>query len=205
MESTGLGEHTMFPLMGLVMAAVGALVGVNIGRGGGWFFDAAVGAFIGIAIAELTRVRGRLLTLEEDVAKLRAMLKRRDTGASSIPTLTDTLEPAADLAPPLVQMSAAAPAPIEHAAPIKHAVPIEHAAPTARAAPIAPAAPTASGWTGLWRDLGMKLDESDFPLLNLMRRFFLGGNTLIRAGVIVLFFGGGFFIALRGRAYTGAD
>ena len=71
----------MFPVMRLVFAAVGAFVGVNIGPGGGWFFSALVGACIGFGIAEFTLVRGRILSLEEEVARLGASLKRRDTEA----------------------------------------------------------------------------------------------------------------------------
>src|SRR5882672_6744603 len=74
-ESAGAesdGECAMFPVMRLVFAAVGALLGAGI---------ALVGACIGFAIAEFTRVRGRILSLEEEVAKLRAIIRRRDTEA----------------------------------------------------------------------------------------------------------------------------
>src|SRR5882672_672777 len=83
-ESAGAesdGECAMFPVMRLVFAAVGALLGAGIAPIGGWFFAALVGACIGFAIAEFTRVRGRILSLEEEVAKLRAIIRRRDTEA----------------------------------------------------------------------------------------------------------------------------
>jgi hypothetical protein len=67
--------------MRLVFAGLGALLGANIPSIGGWFFAALVGACIGYAIAEFTLVRGRILTLEEEVAKLRANLRRRDAQA----------------------------------------------------------------------------------------------------------------------------
>jgi len=71
----------MVPVTRLGFAAAGALVGAKIGPGGGWFFAALVGACIGFAIAEFTLVRGRILSLEEEVARLRASLERRDTEA----------------------------------------------------------------------------------------------------------------------------
>src|SRR4030081_1777604 len=60
-----MGENRMFPAIRVIFAAVGAIVGANMGPGGRWFFDALVGAFIGFAIAEFTTVRGRILSLEQ--------------------------------------------------------------------------------------------------------------------------------------------
>ena len=65
----------MVPVTRLGFAAAGALVGAKIGPGGGWFFAALVGACIGFAIAEFTLVRGRILSLEEEIAAIKTKLK----------------------------------------------------------------------------------------------------------------------------------
>jgi uncharacterized membrane protein len=154
----------MFPAIRVIFAAVGAIVGANIGLGGGWFFAALVGAFIGFAIAEFTAVRGRILTLEQELAKLRATLKRRDSDASS------SSRPAASPTPaPFVS---------------------------------SPAVPPLSALEELRRDerplaersSAEPLRKSNTPILNAVREFFTGGNALVRAGVIVLFFGVAFLL-----------
>ena len=147
----------MFPVIRLVFAAIGALLGANIGSGGGWFFAALVGAFIGFAIAELTLVRRRIVTLETEVAKLRASLGRR---AAETP------------APPRPAQSASPPSP-----PIEPvASPIEPVASPVSAAVLAP--PDAH------RRPAAQFSESDLPIVNAIRRFFTGGNALVRAGVL---------------------
>src|ERR1700735_236955 len=63
-------------MFAVVAAALGAFLGASIALDGERVFAALVGAFIGFAIAEIRAVRGRLLTLEEELAELRAYLKR---------------------------------------------------------------------------------------------------------------------------------
>ena len=64
-------------VMHVVFAAVGAMLGGAVEPAGGWLFGALVGASIGYAIAEFTLVRGRILTMEKELARLRANLARR--------------------------------------------------------------------------------------------------------------------------------
>jgi uncharacterized membrane protein len=54
--------------------------------------------------------------------------------------------------------------------------------PSAFARPIQPAAPNTA------------VDESDLPLIAFVRSFFTGGNSLVRAGVVILFFGVAFLL-----------
>src|SRR5579863_5597320 len=83
----------MVPVTRLGFTAAGALVGAKIGPGGAWFFAALVGACIGFALAEFTLVRGRILSLEEEIARLRASLERPDTEAPA-PARASIGEPA---------------------------------------------------------------------------------------------------------------
>jgi uncharacterized membrane protein len=152
----------MFPVIRLVFAAVGALLGANIGPGGGWFFAALVGAFIGFAVAEFTLVRGRILTLESEVAKLRASLRRRD----------------AETPAPRPAQSASASPPSSSPA----------------SSPIEPVASPVSASLDAHRSSAPQFSESDLPILNAIRGFFTGGNALVRAGIIVLFFGVAFLL-----------
>jgi uncharacterized membrane protein len=188
MDGSEGDENTMFPAIRVVFAAVGALLGANIGLGGRWFFDALVGAFIGFAIAEFTQVRGRILSLEEEVAKLRAKLGRRETEATAAtrPAASPTAAPAVS--------RAAAPAPMAAATVSPMAAPA-----------VSPPSPAASPLTALeeqrrderllaQRSSVAPPGKSDTPILNAVREFFMGANALVRAGVIILFFGVAFLL-----------
>jgi uncharacterized membrane protein len=183
----------MFPVIRLVFVAFGALLGANIGSGGGWFFAALVGAFIGFAIAELTLVRGRILTLETEVAKLRASLGRRaaETPTQPRPAQSASPPPAPPIEPVAARVSASVLAPESSLAALEELRREERLRASALAA--APAgAPSAS--LGAHRSPASQSGVSDLPIVNAIRGFFTGGNALVRAGVIVLFFGVAFLL-----------
>jgi uncharacterized membrane protein len=189
----------MFPVIRLVFAALGALLGANIGSGGGWFFAALVGAFIGFAIAELTLVRGRIATLETEVAKLRASLGRRAAETPALPRPAQSASPPSPSSPPpsppiepvAAPVSASVLAPESSLAALEELRREERLRASALAAAQA-GAPSAS--LGAHRSPASQSGESDFPMVNAIRRFFTGGNALVRAGVIVLFFGVAFLL-----------
>jgi uncharacterized membrane protein len=188
----------MFPVIRLVFVALGALLGANIGSGGGWFFAALVGAFIGFVIAELTLVRGRIVTLETEVAKLRASLGRRAAETPALPRAHSASPPSPSsppLSPPIepvaAPVSASVSAPESSLAALEELRREERLRASALAA--APAgAPSAS--PGAHRSPASQSGESDFPIVNAIRGFFTGGNALVRAGIIVLFFGVAFLL-----------
>jgi uncharacterized membrane protein len=208
------GEYTMFPAMRLVFAAVGALLGAKLAPGGEWFFAALLGACIGLAIAEFTLVRGRILTLEEEVAKLRANLERRESEAPmparpSPPPVPAPETPQAALDELRREERSAAratvPAPETPQAALDELRQEERSA--ARAPTPAPETsqaaldelrreeqPRSAPSPSAHRRPAAQTFESDIPIVNAVRGFFTGGNALVRAGVIVLFFGVAFLL-----------
>jgi uncharacterized membrane protein len=177
----------MFPLMRLVFAAVGALLGANMGRGGGGFFAALVGACIGFAIAEFTLVRRRILTLEAEVAKLRANPARGDIETPAPPRRAPSGP--TQSAPASPQGSPPASPAVSPLAALDELRRDERAQPPA---PL-PVRPSMSA-PGAHRSPAAPSRGSDTPIVNAVRGFFTGGNALVRAGVIVLFFGVAFLL-----------
>jgi len=184
----------MVPVTRLGFAAASALVGAKIGPGGGWFFAALVGACVGFAIAEFTLVRGRILSLEEEVARLRASLERRDTEAPAPvrppPPASAPVSPQAALDELRRDQRSSADAPIPARASIGEAESIPAHASMGDAESI----PAHSSAPGAHRRPAAQFGESDLTVVNAVRRFFTGGNALVRAGVIVLFFGVAFLL-----------
>jgi uncharacterized membrane protein len=171
----------MFPVMRLVFSALGALLGANIPSLGGWFFAALVGAFIGYAIAEFTVVRGRILRLEEEVAKLRANLGRRDAAAPV---------PSAAVAPPESAPESPQALLDELRREDRSHAPDSAHLPEPAHSPMPASAPMPDAH----RSRAAHFGESDIPIVNAVREFLTGGNALVRAGVIVLFFGVAFLL-----------
>jgi uncharacterized membrane protein len=161
----------MTPALQIVSAVVGALIGANIGPGGGWFFSALVGAFAGYAVAEIARVRGRILALEQEIAGLR---QARAPLHEAVPP--EEFSPAPEAAPP--QKSAAD-------------MQWEEEVPVAEAPP-----PLEQPRIALQesRREERSSGEPDMPIVRLVKGFFTGGNALVRAGVIILFFGVAFLL-----------
>jgi uncharacterized membrane protein len=177
----------MFSVIHLVLAALGALFGANIGLGG-WLFAALVGAFIGFAIAEFIVVRRRLLSLESELAKLRANFRRPEAGALPEPERAPEQKAAPDQQSAPVRQTVpvhpnppARPTATAHPAPAPHPTVMAHPAPASHPSPAPSLAGAGAG-------------ESDIPIVNAIRRFVTGGNALVRAGVIVLFFGVAFLL-----------
>src|ERR1700722_19216718 len=126
---TGQGENRMFPVIHVVFAALGALLGAGVAPRGEWRFAVLVGACIGYAVAELSSVRGRLLLLEADIAKLRASLRRRDVetpAPSQSPQQAPAEMPAqapAEMPAPAPAARASAPPPASVSAPVTASAP----------------------------------------------------------------------------------
>jgi uncharacterized membrane protein len=202
----------MFPVIHVVFAALGAFLGAGIAPRGGWGFAALVGASIGFAVAEFTSVRGRLLSLEAEIAKLRANLRRRDAQTPEpFPPTQRAATPAAAPAPPPTPAPAASPDPVTASVAAPDAESQLDAESQfdaesqldAESQPDAleelrrdersiaqPPAPTLGAHRGSARASG----DSDIPIVSAVRQLFTGANALVRAGVIVLFFGVAFLL-----------
>jgi uncharacterized membrane protein len=149
------------------MRAVLAVLGVLIGAAlsnSAVIVGALFGGFVGYAIAELRLLRAMIGKLEQEVARLR----RRNLDDVAAPQVAAARGQPGD---PPAPTSALAPLPTSPLAPV-----VPHSAPTATASPMAVP------------------PHEDMPLVAAIKRFFSGGNTLVQAGVIVLFFGVAFLL-----------
>ena len=188
----------MFPVIHVVFAALGALLGAGMAPRGGWGFAALVGACIGYAAAEFTSVRGRLLSLEAELAKLRANLRQRDVETPA-PSPPPQPVPASRAPAPSPASPAPAPAPSPEQVPALASI----TSPASVSAPVTVSAPGSVAESQLdaldeprqdERSVAERPGNSDIPIVNAVRQFFTGANALVRAGVIVLFFGVAFLL-----------
>ena len=162
----------MDPIMRLVLTAVGALIGAGIAGPGAYFTDALCGALVGFGIAELSDLRSRQRKLEADLNRLKIELKGRPTapstaGAAPIPTTA---------APTTAAVTTVAPS-----APLPWHEFEGEEKPSADARSTPSAAPPRSA-------------AAELPWIAAIRRFFTGGNAMVRIGVVVLFFGVAFLL-----------
>ncbi|MGE5220280.1 MAG: DUF2339 domain-containing protein, partial [Chloroflexota bacterium] len=174
--------------LGLV---VGAIIGA-VGGATGAVLGALFGAFVGWLWAQnsnepktdrLSGLETSVRLLQKRVAELEAAIQTRAATSAAArenveePAFVEPMPPAPSGAASAENVSAPAPSPSEFSASIEEAPPAEppfegaasHEVPS-RPAPLPPSQPSA-----LWN-------------------FFFGGNTLVRFGVIVLFFGVSFLL-----------
>jgi uncharacterized membrane protein len=184
----------MFPVIHVVFAALGAFLGTAVAPRGGWVFAASVGACIGYAMAEFSTVRARLLTLEAEIASLRAHLRRRDAEPSApvAAPVPDELQHA-DAVPDELQDElhdevSAQPDPADSSS--KSPLEELHELERDERSMTRPPTPALVAQRASTRTSG----NSDIPIVTAVRRFFTGANALVRAGVIVLFFGVAFLL-----------
>ncbi len=171
----------MDPVLRIVVGIVGALAGATLARPGNGIEGGLLGAALCIGIIELRGVLVRLHSLEADMRRLRAELHRAG----------EFRAPAASQAPDLAAASAMD-APIEpHEEPRQPAPAEPRAARWETEAPLETPAPAASAP----RPRPPDRSAIDFPPLAMLRRFFTEGNALVRAGVVILFFGVAFLLS----------
>jgi len=173
----------MQPIMRIFLPVIGIFVAASIGSPANRAFDLVLGAAVGFAIAELGILRMRLNEIAKDIARLTTELRRRQT----VPTT-----PAAPPEPPHQSIKPAElpkeaqPAKISpeviHDRPWQDIEPPRHSEVAQPAVPRpAPPPPT-------------YVPAPENPFTAAIRNFFTGGNTLVRVGVIVLFFGVAFLL-----------
>ena len=193
--------------MTFLLMLIGALLGAFVCAG---IFDeriglsaALIGAFIGLLLAQLTRLRQRVLGLEQSVLRLRGEIAARKpeaeapapaaapVAAAGTPTAT---APIAITTPPPRGIAAdaptaAAPAPAEPPSAAPELPIAARAATPAVAAPSAAAAPPRP----IFPPQPAQPDAASV-LIERIKRWFTEGNVPVKVGVIVLFLGVGALI-----------
>lgn len=178
----------MDPIMRLVLTAVGALIGAGMAGPGAYFADALFGALVGFGIAEVSDLRSRQRKLETDIKRLRVELKERP--AAPVPAATAPTPAAVAPAAPAAVAPKHTPLPwheLEEHEPEAHERPTP-SEPSPRSAAPLPGAASATVRPSL------PPPHAELPWIAAIRRFFTGGNAMVRIGVVVLFFGVAFLL-----------
>lgn len=172
----------MDPTMRFVLPIIGALIGASMGSPATRSFDLLIGAIAGFAIADLGMIRARLDELAREIDRLKTDFRRRqETPAPSAEHPESPLEPEPVAEPPNQEAFAASSAQADLDRPWKDIEPQRSPVQV----PLASPTPVSSS-TGM--------HTSELPLVGAIRRFLTGGNTLVRVGVIILFFGVAFLL-----------
>jgi uncharacterized membrane protein len=178
--------------MTVVFALVGLLVGGAIAELGGALGGAALGYAIGLHLAFKRRIAG----LEDEVARLVAQRHSvPDPPAAPLrPWMRSSAPPVAaseELEPPRFHAPAAPSAPEPMPPEVAETEPVRSTRPPPR--PIfEPAATPNTTPLAAYRRVIHAPPEP--PVLTWIRNYFTGGNLVVRAGIIVLFFGVAFLL-----------
>jgi len=170
------------PVMRIVFAMIGGLIGAKVATGAEWFFGLLAGGAIGFTFGDLGVIRTQFRGLEQEVRDLRDLLQR-----SASP------EPRGPLREPITPAR-----PAEPAAPVVlQTLEVPTDAPTdvktlpwrdyeeAREPQRSQSRPQAPQWIA---------SDQEIPLIAAVRGLVTGDNTLVRVGVVVLFFGVAFLL-----------
>jgi uncharacterized membrane protein len=173
----------MHPIMRIVLPIIGALIGASIGSPAIRTFDLLVGAFLGFAVADLGVIRARLDALREELDRLATEFRRRQE-VPAVPAVppesTHELRESVEL--PQRRR------PAEGSAPVLPERPWQEFEPTRESEEPLPILPTFAPPPRPY------IPATEPPIVAAIRSFFTGGNTLVRVGVIVLFFGVAFLL-----------
>ena len=169
----------MQPVMRIVLPIIGLLIAAAFGSPAGRAFDLVCGAAVGFLIADLGVLRMRLDTLVKEFDRLKTEFRRRqDAPTVPAPPREDTPESAA------VEYPEYKPA---HGSQAQRDRPWQDIDSPAQAASLPKAHfPPVSA--------PARSSAKEAALITALRDFFTGGNTLVRVGVIVLFFGVAFLL-----------
>jgi uncharacterized membrane protein len=177
----------MHPIMRLVLPTIGIFIAASLGSPANRAFELIVGAAVGFLIADLGILRMRLDDLFKELDRLKKEFRRRQ----DVPTVSapQTLQNATD-APTGTSVPKATEYP---------EFPRPHSAP--RAQPdrpwqdIEPTSPAPSPSVPIQPAVAAAhASANEDKVVAAIRSFFTGGNTLVRVGVIVLFFGVAFLL-----------
>ena len=165
----------MHPIMRLVLPTIGIFIAASFGSPANRAFELIVGAAVGFLIADLGILRTRLDDLFKELDRLKKDFRRRqDVPTASAP---DTLQNATEY--PEIPRPHSAPR-AQPDRPWRDIEPTNTApSPSVPNRPVVAAAPASA---------------HEDKVVAAIRGFFTGGNTLVRVGVIVLFFGVAFLL-----------
>src|SRR5581483_1685689 len=192
--------------MRVIISIICAILGLGLVDGSHMLFGLLVGGCIGLGIAELASQRARLQELEKEISALRRMLVQRawrdgEEPGRAAPEGADSRWSA--------QPSAPSRASAEAGPAVRSVASRETAAPGAVDRPLAegPGAATPVGTTPPPRQTasgyrapsppdapGQSGDDIVESIGRLIREYFTGGNTVVRVGIIILFFGVAFLL-----------
>jgi uncharacterized membrane protein len=168
----------MQPVMRIVLPIIGLLIAASLGSPASRAFDLLLGAAVGFLIADLGIIRTRLEAVTQEFDRLKKEFRRRqDVPTAAVPPRETTPEykpahSAARVQPERPWQDIEAPAQAAGAA-------------AAAAAPGVPFPPASAI---------VHSSAKEPAVIAAIRSFLTGGNTLVRVGVIVLFFGVAFLL-----------
>jgi uncharacterized membrane protein len=170
----------MHPALRVILVVVSAALGANLGSGGTTLLGAALGALAGLGLGEAIFFRVAIQKVRTELADLRSQALKRDAAAGTPAASTQPPKEAREFAP-------RAPSPVPPR-PIYTPEPRS----VVNALGSTPVAARAE-WTSPHPHEPPK-GVADSPFVRLLREYFTGGNTLVRGGVVVLFFGVAFLL-----------
>jgi uncharacterized membrane protein len=172
----------MLPIMRIVLPLIGIVAAGMLGSPASRPFELVLGAFVGFLIADLGILRAQFRGLCKDLEQLVAEMRRRAAtpiAPDALPSATIESPKTAEVrAPQVVDVKLDEPSPL----PWKEF--------DDSSGPIGPGPAAASSS----RASAMRPPSPESPVVAAIRNFFTGGNTLVRVGVIVLFFGVAFLL-----------
>jgi uncharacterized membrane protein len=185
----------MQPVLRIVFPIIGLLIAASVGSPANKVFDCLIGALLGFVIADVLLLRTHLQALNEEVAKLLKELRRRQSVSENPappeivavpPEAAVAREPPKATAAPVHTPLHPRPQPARTAPPAQPDQPWRYAVlPSQAEAPSSAPPPSASA---------AHSSAGEPALIAFVRNYFTGGNTLVRVGVIVLFFGVAFLL-----------
>ena len=173
----------MPPIMRIFLPVIGIFVAASIGSPANRAFDLVVGAAVGFAIAELGIVRMRLNEIAQDIVRLTTELRRRQTVPSTSAAPPEA--PRQSIKPPELPKEAQ---PAKTSPEVILRRPWQDIEPPRNSEVAHPAVPRPAAPPPSY------MPAPEHPFVAAIRNFFTGGNTLVRIGVIVLFFGVAFLL-----------
>jgi uncharacterized membrane protein len=171
----------MQPVMRVFLPIVGIVIAASLGSSASRAFDLIIGAAVGFLIADLGVVRMRVDDLFKELDRLKKEFRRRqDAPTAPAPPREVTLDSAAIEYPEYGRAHSEM-----QAQPDRPWKEIEPSTPEPSPPPRVPLSPATAA---------AKSSDNEPALIAAIRNFFTGGNTLVRVGVIVLFFGVAFLL-----------
>ena len=171
----------MQPVMRIILPIIGLLIAASLGSPATRAFDLFVGAAVGFLIADLGITRARLDAVSKEFDRLKQELRR----PQQVPTAS---------APPRETILTPEPAAFPERKPAQSAPRVQPERPWQDIEAASPAAPARPGVPSPPPSPAAHSSAPEPAVIAAIRSFFTGGNTLVRVGVIVLFFGVAFLL-----------